>query len=141
MKTYKLRRFLVANNATLGELTGLSRTLYTLEDVWRNNARTISCIPAGTYLVHPHGWHGEPVRYKRVWQLQNVPGRSAILMHAGNVHQDTEGCILVGLNKDEKLGKILDSRLAIKLMRDEIGQQHFLLEIEDDCSQKTIVVA
>lgn len=128
-----LKRGLTTNGAVLGILTGLSKTLYTLEDQWRGNQRGVSCIPAGTYEVRPHGWdEGSSVRFKEVWQLQNVPGRSAILIHAGNYHSNTEGCILPGLGLvvSQTQSMVTESREAIKLMRKEIGEQPFTISID-----------
>lgn len=65
----------------------------TCEDVWRDNQRSISCIPKGTYKVV---LHNSP-KHGRCYHILDVPGRSEILIHAGNTHRDTEGCILVGL--------------------------------------------
>ena len=31
------------------------------------------------------------------WELQEVPGRSLILFHRGNVPEDVEGCIALGM--------------------------------------------
>lgn len=64
----------------------------TLENPWHGNQRNISCIPPGQYTCVRH--HG--AKYKNVWRLENVPGRTAILIHAGNTVRDTQGCILVG---------------------------------------------
>ena len=52
----------------------------TLEDEWKNNQTNISCIPAGIYKVVKHNTK----RFPNVWRLENVKGRSAILIHAGN---------------------------------------------------------
>lgn len=126
-----LDRLYTFGNATIGALTvpGLSHPLMTLEDLWRDNLPRVSCIPAGTYSCGPHGWKGEPVKYKQVWVVKKVPGRSAILIHAGNSDADTSGCILVGMRA--RYGRLLHSKVAIDLVRQVIGQQEFVLQIND----------
>ena len=64
----------------------------TCENLWVNNNRLISCIPDGKYEVSKFSG----TKYKNVWQLHDVPSRSAILIHNGNLETDTEGCILAG---------------------------------------------
>lgn len=130
-----LRRFLSANNATLGVLTGLSMPLYVLEDAWRGNRRGVSCIPAGSYNVVPHGWEPQsPVKFKNTWRLLSVPGRTGILIHAGNNHADTEGCLLVGMGMlvSQLSSSVTDSRIAIELMRKEVVRREFELTITDE---------
>lgn len=52
------------------------------------------CIPEGIYQCIPHnGAH-----WKNVWEITDVPGRTAILIHAGNYEGNTEGCVCVGTN-------------------------------------------
>ncbi|MVO95070.1 DUF5675 family protein [Rhizobium leguminosarum] len=129
-----LQRFLSANGATMGTLTGLSRTLYTLEEAWRENKPKVSCVPAGSYRCIPHGWGaGTKVSKPRTWELVGVPDRSAVLIHVGNTTKDTEGCILagMGLMVTQLLSSVSDSRIAIELMRWEIGQNEFMLTIVD----------
>jgi hypothetical protein len=50
--------------------------------------------PAGTYGLEiydsPHAGHLVP-------RLQNVPGRTEVEIHCGNVEADSKGCILLGL--------------------------------------------
>jgi hypothetical protein len=52
-----------------------------------------SAIPAGKYRVALTLSN----RFKKVLpELLNVPGYSGVRIHAGNTHENTEGCILVG---------------------------------------------
>lgn len=129
-----LDRVLEANGATMGVLSGLSRPLYTLEEVWRDNKRGISCVPAGTYKCVPHGWEvGTKVTKPQTWELVGVPGRSAVLIHIGNYTKDTEGCILAGLGMaiSPTLSMVNDSKTAIAVMRKEIGRNEFTLTISE----------
>jgi len=132
MKLNLSRRF-EANGATLGILGGLSRTLYTLEEAWRENKREISCVPTGAYHCVAHGWE-EEMEFKKLqtWQLLAVPGRSDILIHTGNYTKNTEGCILagMGLQVSQVLSMVTDTRMAMDLLRKEIGQNSFTLTIE-----------
>ena len=59
------------------------------------------------------------------WILENVPGRSYVLIHFGNFPENTSGCILVGdgfkdLNSDQKTD-ITNSRSAMRMLLNEIG--------------------
>ena len=55
-------------------------------------------------------------RFKRVLPLLlSVKGYEGVRVHAGNTNKDTEGCLLVGENKEK--GKVLNSRATLeKLM-------------------------
>jgi len=64
----------------------------TLERPWRDNRRGESCIPTGRYLCT----RVNSPKFGLTWEVRNVPERSHILFHAGNVWQDSHGCILVG---------------------------------------------
>ena len=92
---------------------------YTLELPWRDNARNDSCIPPGVYRLTK----ASSPRFAECFYVHDVPGRSGILIHPGNVLADTKGCILPGL--DCTLSGVLSSRLAMarlyaKLSQDEI---------------------
>lgn len=115
-----LRRTHRLKDVTLGEMSWDGKFLcYTLEDPWQDNKRRVSCIPEGVYKCVPHGWNNEPVKFKRVWEITGVPGRTAILIHAGNTAENTIGCILCGLARGEINGNraILRSQEALNLLR------------------------
>lgn len=64
----------------------------TLELPWQDNKTQISCIPEGSYQVVPH----DSPHLGKCFKIMNVPGRSEILIHAGNTIADTKGCVLIG---------------------------------------------
>lgn len=47
-------------------------------------------------------------------QLLQVPCFEGIRIHAGNISAHTEGCILLGYEKNEEEGMVLTSRLAVR---------------------------
>jgi hypothetical protein len=105
MKRLRLVRVSEHSGATMGVLCIDDMPEFvTLEEAWRDNERNISCIPVGRYKLRPKV---SPSR-GRVWQVMNVPERDHILIHAGNTHKDTQGCILVGM----QFG-VLESEAAI----------------------------
>ncbi|WP_398470726.1 DUF5675 family protein [Tardiphaga sp.] len=126
-----LTRLSIQGNAVIGTLgvPGMPLPLWTLEDLPNGNKPNISCIPADDYKCREHGWNGEPVKFKKVWEVRNVPGRSAILFHAGNTEADTRGCILVGMGVQQ--GRLLSSAEAIAQMRWKIGANGFDLQIRN----------
>lgn len=127
--TLTLTRLTDDGQTTLGVLRigdGVGHPLiHTLEDTWKNNANQVSCIPPGTYTCVPH----TGAKFKNVWRLLNTAPRVAILIHAGNTHLDTHGCILVGLGVTGT--RITQSRAALDYMRKVLGTRNsFTLKIE-----------
>lgn len=79
---------------TFGELTLPDGwKCFTVEKPWANNERGKSCIPAGTYALKTDRYHKGGYD---VYELQNVPGRSQILIHRANRAAELEGCIAPG---------------------------------------------
>lgn len=133
--SYRLTRTSYTPQGTFGvlhDLNGLPLCL-TLEEPWKDNERKISCIPTGVYRCVPHTGG----KFKNVWRLENVKGRDAILIHAGNTLKDTEGCILVGARFGSLNGKpaVLDSVNALNHLRQELPKE-FDLEITDFYNQR-----
>jgi hypothetical protein len=68
-----------------------------------------TAIPRGEYVVQLT--HSN--RFNKVLPLLlNVPHFTGIRIHAGNTHADTDGCILVGMDRLEN-GTVLQSRVAM----------------------------
>ena len=114
------------NKSTLHSTTGklllvdnknnLILQLQTLERPWIFNERKVSCIPTGKYLVKRH----VSPKFGQCLKVQDVKGRSDILIHSGNVVNDTLGCILVGLfagsADDSDTSMIYNSRTAMAVL-------------------------
>ena len=114
------------NKSTLHSVTGklllldnknnLILQLRTLERPWVFNERKISCIPSGTYLVKRH----ISPKFGQCFKIQDVKGRSDILIHSGNVVKDTLGCVLVGLTSgtvdDSDTAMVYSSRKAMAVL-------------------------
>ena len=63
---------------------------HTIELPWKNNTRSISCIPEGEYQIEPRF----SKRFKHHLILKAVKDRSYILFHPANdALKDLEGCI------------------------------------------------
>jgi hypothetical protein len=116
-KTYTIGRLYIRQQVMDEYLPGYEDHYFcdTLEPTWRDYANGAykvkgrSAIPEGRYAVviswSPKFKQWLPIllggpEFNRKWQ--------GIRIHAGNTAKDTEGCILVGKNRE--VGKVLDSR-------------------------------
>ena len=100
MKTIQLGRYIYSPNmGTFGWLDVDGWRCQTVEEIWKDNRRNISCVPVETYklvrAIHRIGTPDPNDDYP-CWQLVDVPGRSAINIHVLNTIRGTEGCIGVG---------------------------------------------
>lgn len=116
---YILTRVCSSEKGTFGVLTYNGEPLcVTCEDPWNDNKTSISCIPVGDYSVEKFNGN----RFKDVWEIKNVPGRSVILIHGGNTIDDTHGCVLVGrsFSKLGNLPSVMQSQDCLTELRSKL---------------------
>lgn len=114
-------------SGTFGRFVIQDFKCWSLELPWNNNNKNHSCIPCGLYHVYPFS----SKKFGRVWKVDRVPQRDAILIHAGNfagsvtdgLKSDTRGCILLGLERGVLAGQaaVLRSRDALEALREKSG--------------------
>ena len=129
-----LTRFCYSSMGTFGLLQWENGGCYVIERPWEHNASSCSCIPIGTYRVQ----RGQFPKHGECFEVQGVPGRSAILFHVANTIDDIEGCIGPG----ERLGclnskwAVFDSGKAYKRFMDaHVGQDVLTLRVLNDDTQ------
>jgi len=102
----------------------------TMELPWKNNQRSISCIPEGEYLVtkEPPILKDDPNteldesggrKPRDYWHFRfhDVPKRSGVLIHKITYVKDLQGCIGVGLDfKDFNKDGVLDMADSTKAL-------------------------
>lgn len=100
---------------------------YSLERPWLDNRNGVSCIPTGIY----HGvWRQRPNKTWTYW-LHDVPDRTFILIHTGNVVKHVEGCIMLGLMRGRLRGEpaVFNSGPAVRRFEEILGRAPFTLEV------------
>lgn len=97
----------------------------TLEDTVRSiKIAGKTAIPAGTYKVKKT----MSPRFKTILpEILNVPNFTGVRIHSGNTAKDTDGCLLLGLNKAK--GAVLCSKNAMAFFMDRTPNE-FELTIE-----------
>jgi len=106
----KLKRFDRLEEGTFGKLIFPDGWwCYTVERPWLDNKPMVSCIPDGVYTL---GLRYSPTvkritrgRYSEGWEIQDVPGRSYIMVHPANWPTDLNGCVGVGEKYTELQGR------------------------------------
>ena len=119
----QLLRFDYQPERTIGLLLVDGRYFsYTLEDTARKvKIAGRTAIPEGAYSVRI----SMSARFKReMLEVQDVSGFSGIRIHSGNTEHDTEGCPLLGYNRNSST--IFVSRVAVadleKKVRDSLDK-------------------
>jgi hypothetical protein len=130
-----LIRTSVSDQGTSGMLVMGGFNCYTLELPWKNNQRSISCVPQGEYTVIQRA----SPKYGKIYWVTNVPNRSYILVHSGNYAGDVSkgykthvrGCILLGQKMGTLGGQkaVLNSRITLRKFMNYTGMQPFKLTI------------
>ena len=103
---------------------------YSMELPWFNNKPNVSCIPDGDYSVSYMN-RSASGKYKDVYHVKGVKGRSGILIHKGNTESDTLGCILPGSRVGYLGGKraVLGSAQAMRKLHKVTGRKSFTLKV------------
>ena len=108
-----------SDESTIGELfVNGERFCDTLELPYRDNQRSVSCIPTGEYKVRMRYPRESATRDYLHLLVKDVKDRSFILFHKGNTAKDTRGCILVGQGSQHNI--VHNSSLAMSLLMKEI---------------------
>lgn len=97
----------------------------TLEDTVRKDGEKVygkTAIPSGMYRVKKT----YSPRFKKVLpEILDVPNFSGVRIHAGNTAKDTEGCVLLGLNKTK--GAVINSQNAMAFFMDRTKDEFDLV--------------
>ena len=138
MKNVYLIRTKMSDMGTEGMLVTDGFDCKTFELPWRDNKKSISCIPEGSYNVKMR----ISPKYGKVYWVSDVPNRSFILIHSGNFAGDTSkkfkthvnGCILLGKNRGLLAGQlaVLNSRITVKRFQNKLQLQPFTLNIHEE---------
>jgi len=147
-----LKRIAKRNDYTIGRLF-IDGTYFcdTLEDTNRGLDNSMpeseikrikiagrTAIPTGTYSVtlEIQSPRFSKPKYKKQYgfcdgylpRLLNVKGYDGVLIHIGNKHTDTDGCLLVGQNK--KTGEVLNSTATFKRLYEILKSTNEPITIE-----------
>lgn len=122
----KLKRLSLTPTETIGALLIDDKPIcWTLELPWKSNKKGESCIPVGHYHIKRFDSPRFEMETFKVYDLQGreVAGRDGIIIHAGNTTDDTEGCIILGLDVGLLKGRpaVLQSKNAVSRFMDELA--------------------
>ena len=134
---YILQRQRTGDSGTFGVLFLYDGTvLHTGELPWHDNAPDVSCIPPGIYQG---ALSYSPHFNKNLYHLEDVPGRSNVMIHPANWMGDAskglkcqlEGCIALGLSVGDLEGQdaLISSQVAIARFSAEAANGPITLQI------------
>lgn len=135
MRDVYLLRWKTSDQGTEGSLITEGFDCKTLELPWRNNQKSISCIPPGIYNCQIR--HSN--KFGKTYWIKDVPNRSFILIHAGNYagdaskgfKTDVEGCILLGKVHGYLSNQraVLNSRITVRAFMKYMNDEEFMLNV------------
>ena len=137
-RKYKKEDYTIGNLTVDGEwmcntLEDTDRGLHDGMELWMIKGRKIptrTAVPSGRYEVDMdtisprfsnRAFYMEVCK-GRLPRLRNVKGFEGVLLHCGNDHSHTEGCILVG--KNTQVGKVIDSQETFRKIYDLMRKAH-----------------
>ncbi|MBU6952751.1 DUF5675 family protein [Hahella sp. HN01] len=123
----------IHSGCILSTLTVKGATFQILERPWLDNRPKVSCIPAGVYDA-TFMERSSSGKYKKVYWLQDVPDRTGILIHNGNIVTHTQGCLLIGDRRGWLSGKpaVLNSRSALHAFTELLNREPLRLTIQGE---------
>lgn len=111
-----------SNRGTFGVLRqGHVPFALTMEEPWRENQPSVSCIPSGRYRCK----RVRSPKFGDTFEITSVPGRTHILFHKGNDLDDTEGCVMVA----EEFSGTFDHPMVVSSQR---GYGEFMALLKDE---------
>ena len=105
---------------------------YVLELAWRDNARRVSCVPAGVY---PLKLEHSPKFGRKLWEAYEIPKRSETKFHNGLTHKSSEGCYITGEYPFDITGDSLEDVLGSK-----DALQEFMDAMGDDTEARLVII-
>lgn len=134
-------RLLETDKSTLGIFHIRGREFYTLEPPWVNNKVGVSRIPEGIYKCQYRG-EREYSKFDKAWLVENVEGRTQILLHRGNSYKDTAGCIVFGTGyfyDSEGEPHVTNSAIAMSHLEKLHYEMEYQLHITEQYMESTSI--
>ncbi len=133
MQILNLVRTESGEQGTFGKLIVADKVYTTIELPWEDNERSVSCIPYGEYMCT---WVDSP-RFGMSYEINDVEGRTHILMHAGNwagdkaagYRTDSDGCVIIGTERAVIHGQkaVASSKAALARFHEQMSWAPFKL--------------
>jgi len=132
LKTVEIERFCYSSFGTFGDIKLPDGSeLASVEQVWLENKKSVSCIPVGEYVCRRRMYHRGGYE---AFEILDVKNRKYILFHVANWPRQVKGCIGVCETHGSIAGQWagINSRQAFDhFMRSMDGCRYFRLIISN----------